>query len=249
MDKWKFYAVTHRDHVIMNPLSSEALDEVLNLASIPANARVLDIGCGKGELLIRLARLGTKTGIGVELSPYTAREGRERVRSLAPKANITIVEEDGATFAAQAESFDVTTCLGASWIFGGHRGTLHALARWTRPGGLVLVAEPFWRIPPPPEYLASQQLRSDEFGSHASNVTDGVAEGLIPLFARAAEATEWDRYEGLQWHAAEEWAGQNPCDPDRVEILRKMRENRDAFLRWGREALGDGLYLFRKPEP
>jgi SAM-dependent methyltransferase len=249
VDKWKFYAVTHRDHVIMNPLSSEALDEALNLVSIPANARVLDIGCGKGELLIRLARLGAKTGIGVELSPYTAREGRERVRSLAPKANITIVEEDGATFAAQAESFDVTACLGASWIFGGHRGTLHALARWTRPGGLVLVAEPFWRTPPPPEYLASQELRSEEFGSHASNVTDGVAEGLIPLFARAADATEWDRYEGLQWHAAEEWAGQNPCDPDRVEILRKMRENRDAFLRWGRDALGDGLYFFRKPEP
>src|SRR5512139_815808 len=105
----------------MNPVSAEALDEALNLASIPANARVLDIGCGKGELLIRLARFGAKTGIGVELSPYTAREGRERVRALAPKVDITIVEEDGATFAAQPESFDVTCCLGASWIFGGHR--------------------------------------------------------------------------------------------------------------------------------
>jgi SAM-dependent methyltransferase len=247
VDKWKFYAVTHRDHVIMNPLSSEALDEVLNLASIPAHARVLDIGSGKGELLIRFARLGAKAGIGVELSPYTAREGRERVRALAPEADITMVEEDGAAFAAQPESFDVTACLGASWIFGGHRGTLRALARWTRPGGLVLVAEPFWRIPPAPDYLASQELRAEELGSHASNLTDGVTEGLIPLFARAAEATEWDRYEGLQWHAAEEWARENPSDPDRVEILRKVRENRDAFLRWGRDTVGDGVYLFRKP--
>ncbi len=247
MDRWKFFAVTHRDHVIMNPLSSEALDEVLNLASIPANARVLDIGCGKGELLIRLARLGAKAATGVELSPYTAREARERVRALAPNADIEIIEEDGAAFAAQPESFDLTACLGASWIFGGHRGTLRALARWTRPGGLVLVAEPFWRKPPAPEYLASQDLRADEIGSHASNVADGVEEGLIPLFARAAEATEWDRYEGLQWHAAEEWARENPSDADRVEILRKVREGRDAFLRWGRETLGDGLYLFRKP--
>ncbi len=245
---WKFYAVTHRDHVIMNPLSSEALDEVLQLARITANARVLDIGCGKGELLIRLARLGAKTGIGVELSPYTAREARERVRALAPGADITILEEDGATFAAQPESFDVTACLGASWIFGGHRGTLRALAHWTRPGGLVLAAEPFWRMPPPPEYLASQELRAEQFGTHASNVTDAVAEGLIVLFARAAEPAEWDRYEGLQWRAAEEWARENPSDADRVEILRKVRENRDGFLRWGRDALGDGLYLFRKPE-
>lgn len=248
MDRWKYYAVTHRDHVIMNPLSSEALDEVLELASIPPNARVLDIGCGKGELLIRLARLGAKTGVGVELSPYTALEARERVRLLAPEADITIIEEDGARFEAPPESFDVTVCLGASWIFGGHRGTLRALARWTRPGGLLLVAEPFWRMPPDPEYLVSQELRADEFGSHASNVADGVAEGLVPLFARAAEATEWDRYESLQWHAAEEWARENPSDPDRIEILHKVRENRDAFLRWGRDALGDGVYLFRKPE-
>jgi SAM-dependent methyltransferase len=247
VDKWKFFAITHRDHVIMNPISTEALDEVLKIASIPANARVLDIGCGKGELLIRLARLGAKTGIGVELSPYTVREARERVRSVAPKADITILEEDGATFAAQAESFDLAACVGASWIFGGHRGTLRALARWARSGGLVLVAEPFWRVPPDPEYLASQELRADEFGSHASNVTDGETEGLIPLFARAAEATEWDRYEGLRWHAGEEWARENPSDPDRVQLLRKVRESRNAFLRWGRDAVGDGLYLFRKP--
>ena len=116
-------------------------------------------------------------------------------------------------------------------------------------GGLVLVAEPYWRAPPNPDYLASQELRAEEFGSHASKVTDGVTEGLISLFARATEATEWDRYEGLQWHAGEKWARENPSDPDRVEFLRKVRENRNAFLRWGRDAMGDGLYLFRKPQP
>ena len=68
----------------MNPISAEALDEVLKITSIPANAWALDIGCGKWELLLRLARLGAKTGIGVELSPYTVREARERVRSVAP---------------------------------------------------------------------------------------------------------------------------------------------------------------------
>jgi SAM-dependent methyltransferase len=247
VDKWKYFAITHRDHVIMNPISTEALDEVLKIAAIPANARVLDIGCGKGELLIRLARLGAKTGIGVELSPHTVREARERVRSVAPEADITILEEDGATFAAEAGKFDLAACVGASWIFGGHRGTLRALASWTRSGGLVLVAEPFWRVAPDPEYLASQELRAEEFGSHASNVTDGVTEGMIPLFARAAEATEWDRYEGLQWNAGERWARENPSDPDRAEFLQKLRESRTAFLRWGRDGVGDGLYLFRKP--
>ena len=246
MDIWKYYAITHRDHVIMNPISSAALDEVLDLVSLRPGGRVLDVGCGKAELLLRLARRGIAEGVGVELSPYTAKEARDRVRAQAAEAVVKILELDGAAYAAEPESFDLTSCLGASWIFGGFRGTLQALARWTRPRGWVLVAEPFWRSPPDPAYLASKGLQADQIGSHHSNVTDGEAAGLLPLYARAAEATEWDLYEGLQWRAAEEWALQNPEDADVTELLCKMRESRNAFLRWGRECLGDGLYLFRK---
>ena len=43
----------------------------------------------------------------------------------------------GADFAAPAASYDLAMCIGASWAFGGHRGTLLALSRWARPGGLV----------------------------------------------------------------------------------------------------------------
>ena len=103
MDKWRFFAITHRDHVIMNPVSAEALDEVLKIASIPANAQVLDIGCGKGELLVRLARLGAKTGIGVKLSPYTVREARERVRSVTPNSETHLLPLRSAVRCAGAK--------------------------------------------------------------------------------------------------------------------------------------------------
>ncbi len=53
----------------------------------------------------------------------------------ACKADITIVEEDGATFAAQAESFDVIACLGGSLDY---RCALHAFARWTTPAAWFL---------------------------------------------------------------------------------------------------------------
>jgi len=248
MDVWRYFAITHRNHVIMNPLSSEALDGVLELIQLLPGARVLDIGCGKAELILRLARRSGVEAIGIERSPYTAEEARARVRRESMDDRIHIEEMDGAEYAGEPGTFDLASCLGASWIFHGHRSTLRALSRWTRPGGFVLVAEPFWRASPDPEYLSSQELRADEFGSHASNVEDGVTEGLIPLFARAAEATEWDRYEALQWHAAEEWARENPADPDVVEVLRRIRESRRAFLRWGRDCVGDGLYLFRKPD-
>lgn len=247
MDPWKYWTVTHRDHDIMNPVDPGDLDEVLDLAAIPRGARVLDVGCGKGALLRRLRDRGAASGIGVDLSADMAADARRNLDVDKAGGDFRILEEDGAAFRADPGSFDLAACLGASWIFGGHRGTLRALAGWTRPGGIVLVAEPFWTRAPSAEYLAALDLKADSFGSHAGNALGGVAEGLLLLHARVAPGSAWDRYEGLQWRAAEEWARENPGDPDREEILGRMRGWRDVYLREGREVLGDALYLFRKP--
>ena len=55
MDMWKFYDITHRQHEICNPTSHEKLDLLVELLRLPKGAQVVDIGCGKAELLIRLA--------------------------------------------------------------------------------------------------------------------------------------------------------------------------------------------------
>jgi hypothetical protein len=38
----------------------------------------------------------------------------------------------------------------------------------------------------------------------------------------------------------------HPDDPDRDAMLKRIRNWRDAYLRWGRSTLGFGLYLFQK---
>ena len=48
MDTWKFYAITHADHVVLNPTSPARLDELIGLLDLPPEPRVLDIGCGTG---------------------------------------------------------------------------------------------------------------------------------------------------------------------------------------------------------
>ena len=55
MDTWKFYDITHREHVVCNPTSNDKLARLVGLLRLPAEARVVDIACGKGEFLIRLA--------------------------------------------------------------------------------------------------------------------------------------------------------------------------------------------------
>jgi 2-polyprenyl-3-methyl-5-hydroxy-6-metoxy-1,4-benzoquinol methylase len=58
MDPWKYYDVTHRHHDLMNPLSGEALEAALDRAALPPGARVLDVACGKGNLLVGLLERG-----------------------------------------------------------------------------------------------------------------------------------------------------------------------------------------------
>ena len=56
MDRWKFYDITHREHVICNPTSEEKLARIVELLRLPVDGRVVDIACGKGEFLSRLAQ-------------------------------------------------------------------------------------------------------------------------------------------------------------------------------------------------
>lgn len=253
MDTWKFYAITHHDHVVCNPTSTGKLADVVGLLDLPVGAHVLDIACGKGELLLRLAETyghdpaGGFHGVGVDLSPYCIADVRRAAARRAPTANLDLLEMSGADYRPEAGAFDLASCLGASWIFDGHPGTLRALCRAVRPGGQVLVGEPFWRTSPDPAYLAWSGLRADQFASHADNVAAGATEGLMPLLALVSDGDEWDRYETLQWRAAARYAAANPADPDLPELLERVERNRHEYLSWGRETLGWALYLFGRP--
>jgi hypothetical protein len=119
--------------------------------------------------------------------------------------------------------------------------------KMTRPGGLVLVGEPFWMTGPDPEYLKLTGDDPNLCGSHAGNVTIGEDVGLALLYTLVANPDDWDRYEGLRWQAAERYAADHPDDPDVEALLRNTHRSRDAYLRWGRNCLGWAMYLFRKP--
>lgn len=55
METWKFFDITHKEHVICNPSSLEKYQQLINLLRLPNGAQVLEIAMGKGEFIIRLA--------------------------------------------------------------------------------------------------------------------------------------------------------------------------------------------------
>ena len=248
MDMWKYYGITHTDHTVMNPMSVAKTNELIELLRLPEGGRILDVACGKAEFLCLVAERYQVTGTGLDLSPVEIEAARENVAARGLTTRIELLHMDGGKYEpGKGERFDLASCIGASWIYQGHKGALEALIKMVRPGGLVLVGEPFWRAEPNPEYLKRTEQPADLCGSHAGNVQTGVDLGLSFLFSVVSSDDDWDRYEGLQSQAAERYAAAHPDDPDIEDLLKTSRTNRDAYLRWGRDCLGWALYLFRKP--
>jgi SAM-dependent methyltransferase len=246
LDTWKFYDVTHREHAVCNPTSDEKLARLVELVRLPAGARVVDIACGKGEFLIRLAEAYGIHGIGVDLSPFCIADAERRLEARAPGAAVAFTHMDGADFTPeQPHSFALASCVGASWVFGDHGKTLDALNGFVAPGGWVVVGEPYWRHEPSEEHLQAWGLPREFFGSHAENAEAGERRGLDLVHTLVSSKDDWDRYEGLQWYATAEYARSHPDDPDLPELLERVAKDKSVYLRWGRDTVGWAIYVFR----
>ena len=247
MDRWKYFEITHREHVLCNPMSVEKFEELVALLRLEPGAQVLEIAMGKGEFIIRLAERYKIKGIGIDLSPYFVSDAGEKYKERVPDAQLTFLEMNGADYEPEEpESFDLVACIGASWIYGGHEGTLKALNEMAAPGSWVVVGEPYWRQEPVAEHLESIGEERGAFGTHHENAEAGQKIGLELVYILVSNQDDWDRYEGLQWYAATEWAREHPDDPDVEEVLKQVGKNRENYLKWGRETIGWSIYVFRK---
>lgn len=247
MDAWKYYDIIHRHHTLMNPLDETRLEDVFERVPVRSQARVLDIGCGKGEMLIRLAEKKEIKGVGVDKSPYCIKKAEKEKAARVPQANLTFVETDGALYNPETkESQDLTMCIGASWIYGGYKKTLQALSQMTKISGHVMVGEPFWRKTPPQAYLKREKLSKKLFSTHQGNVAIGESIGLEPVYTMVSSESDWDNYEGLHWFAAREYANSHPEDPDLKDLLVRNSRARETYLKFERDILGWAVYLFQK---
>lgn len=122
--------------VIAKTISTVA-EEFAHSLNIPADAKVLDVATGTGNVAIPLARAGCIV-IGVDIAPNLLEQARERATAEGLSANFD--EGDAEALPYADGSFDaVVTMFGAMFA---PRPELVAkeLARVLRPGGLLAMA-------------------------------------------------------------------------------------------------------------
>jgi hypothetical protein len=125
--------------------------------------------------------------------------------------------------------------------------TLEMLTAAVRSGGLILVGEPFWKRIPGAAQVKRLGLRRQDYSDLAGTVAQGEPRGLVPLCASVSSDDERDEYEWDLIRAVEEWAADNPEDPDRESFLTRIHLMRDSYLAWRRDNMGFGLFLYRVP--
>jgi SAM-dependent methyltransferase len=206
---------------------------------------VLDIGCGRGHVLHLILSQSSKRGIGVDSSPLAIARAANDLAPLVAAGRLTLVNEvfDASRFAA--ESLQLVICIGSTHAAGGYRATLQAAKRLLRAEGLLLIGEGYWKTSPADEYLAFLGMSAEEQSTHLANQAAGVEEGFELLACSQCNLEEWDVYEGQYARNVEAYVAAHDGDPDAPAMLARIHAWRAAYLRWGRDALGFGLYLFR----
>ena len=247
MDLPRHYTIRESSHRILNPFTPEKLATLGRAIGLSERADVLDLCCGKGELLCTWARDHGTTGTGVDISTVFLAAAGRRARELGVASRVTFVHGDASSHVS-ALPVDVAACVGATWIGNGVEGTAELLQRSLREGGTMLIGEPFWRAEPPhQEAVEACHARSrDEFDTLPGLVGRFGDMGYDVVEMVLADEDSWDRYAAAQWRNIRIWLDQNP-DDDLADALRQeLTVEPLRHVRWRRHLLGWGVFALMK---
>ncbi|WP_217169166.1 cyclopropane-fatty-acyl-phospholipid synthase family protein [Streptomyces sp. AC512_CC834] len=234
MDRQQISRLAHADHPIAAPLDDDSVRRLLARAVPGGGARVLDLGCGGGEWLLRaLAEHPRLAAEGVDLSAGALDHAREAAARLAVGDRLTLHRQDAASFAAP-HPFDLVLCVGSTHAFGGLTATLAAARAHLAPGGRVLVGDGFWDGEPSAEAVGML----GDLADLPTTLERVAAAGWTPVGGHISTRRELDDYEWSWTGALAAWALDHPTDPDRAQALETATAHRDGWLRVYRDVLG-----------
>lgn len=241
----RYFEIAEASHRIQNPIDSEKLMLLGEAIGLTPGMRILDLACGKGEMLCRWARTFGTSGVGVDISPVFLDAARRRAEELAVEPALEFIQGDAGVYVSEPEAFDIVSCIGATWIGSGMHGTIKLMRPAIRPGGLLLVGEPYWIEEPPDEAYDALGVRRDDYCSLANILTRCKAAEVELVEMVLANQDTWDRYEALHWITVSNFLRDNPTYPDATNLRQWMQHEKEVYLEYGRRYLGWGVFVLR----
>ena len=246
-DPARFTTIAHGGRSVLGPISSERLDALVEALDLAPGARIVELGSGKAELLIRLLRRwpGT-TAEGFDRNPWFMAEARAAAEAAGVAGRLSIIGTDAPGTLLSGRAVDLAIAIGATGIVGDQAETLAFLASIVVPGGLVVFGDGVWTGEPDPAGLAAFGMARAELATGAAGFTAlGRAAGLEPISVDLVSTDEWDAYEASYAGAIDAWVAANHDDPERATFEARAAGMRSSYESWRRASMGFAIGIFR----
>src|SRR6266496_2026822 len=237
----------YRDLVFMAPLSEERANTLVGFLAANLSGVVVDVGCGWGELLLRVLEASRRShGLGIDLKAESIEHAMSvaRLRHLSDRLTLVVGDaKEKMPMSAQA-----VICIGASQIWGrpveakapiNYGAALSAIRSVLEPGAPVVYGEGIWTATPTDAAIDPLAGRRDEYLFLPDLLDLADKCGFACVQAHQASLEEWDAFESGYTARYARWLSSHPADhPDAQEIRRRAQAQRAAYSRGYRGVLG-----------
>jgi SAM-dependent methyltransferase len=209
------------------PLSEAHASILLDEFELGRAERVLDLGCGWGELLLRAVQRGPAlTGRGVDNDAPALARGMTLAAERGLDDRVELVDCPAESW---TEPADRVICVGAKHIWADTAAALTALAQVLSPGGRLLYGDGYLERNPSrfTADLFEEMLPFSELLAAARGA------GWRVLHLSVSDQLEWDEFESTYRAGPERWLLNNPDAEDasgiREWLDRRMLEYLDGY--------------------
>jgi SAM-dependent methyltransferase len=253
VSRWATLSCVDKDDFVMSrrarmrwnaPLAEVHADLLLDRLNLGSGTRVVDLGCGWGELLMRAVERADRLrpvsddggqrvcGVGVDIDPVALQRGRMLARRRGLDRQVEFVQAEAGSWRGTAER---ALCVGSSHAFGGSHAALEALAAVVPLGGRLLFGDGCW---PGPASPAALDIFGDEVLPLAELMAASRAAGWRVIHMSMADQQEWDDFESTSRAGRQEWLLANTSDPMAAEVREWLDTSEHQYVHDYRGVLG-----------
>jgi SAM-dependent methyltransferase len=224
---------------ILSPVSGERFIKLGEYLGLNSRSRVIDFGCGKGELLALWGKHFGVSGLGIDIRRSCATRAKQRLAEAGLDDRIEVIEGKATELDRAREKYDIAVCIAASYAWEGYPNAIAGMKNFLKPTGKIAIGEPHWIK----ENIIHSHCEKEPFFTEPELLEITREAGFDFEFMFRASREDIDNYEARHWQGFLRWIEANPDHPELDQIIQHLHKNQKEYFEFDRDNLGWAIYI------
>jgi len=172
-------------------------------------------------------------GLGIEIHSFLCRQAQKRIVNAGLHGQAEIIHANPSMYLFDPNMYDIASCLGASFVWGGFQQALQGMKKSFKTKGKIIVGEPYYIQENVPESL----IKFDRLIQISRN------EGFDVEFVVRASRDDRDRYVSSIWYSLLQWRDKNKNHPELHYVIDYLHKSQDTYFRYQITFEGWAIYI------